>query len=383
MRKKPILPGRGRPLLGLAAVAAAILLWNPAQRAVAVLGAADDPVAVSDFRLRSEADAPFRVRTETEIARALEAEDADLAASLVAVADNRGLSLAAGTRERVEAAQRRQDSAAHIAYRFARGFVIGEAQDGASLAGTVAGDLFVYGDVRDLIREGNKYATGADADPLVLGLAAAGLAVTAGTYATSGGAAPLRAGITLVKDARKAGRLSEGLGKELGQELGNWLARPARDAAGGGPAAAFKTAFRAEKAGVLVRALKDAARIQSAVGTRAAMEAVRLAESPKELAKAARLAEAKGLRTRGMLKLFGRGALLLGSGVFGLLSWVASFALAVFGFCWSVKATTERLTERWLRRRKLRQVRTANRTVSLERLAAQRQCDGPAAILPV
>lgn len=362
MREKPILQGRGRPLLGLAVVAtaaAAIFLWNPALRAVEVLGASDDPVEVSDFHLRAEADAQFLSRTETEIGRALEAEDADLAASLVAVADERGLPLAAGLRERVEAARRNEESGAHQAYRFARGFIVGDARDGASLAGTVAGDLFVYGDIRDLIREGNKYAAGTDADPLVLGLAAAGLAVTAGTYATSGGAAPLRAGITLVKDARKAGRLSEGLGKELG----GWLARPARNAAGGGQAAVIKTAFRAEKAGVLVRALKDAARIQSAAGTRAAMEAVRLAESPKELAKAARLAEARGLRTRGILKLFGRGALLLGFGVFGLLSWVASFALAVFGFCCSVKAMTERLTERWLRRRKLRMAQAAERSL--------------------
>jgi hypothetical protein len=371
MREKPDRAGRGKRAWGIAVAAtaaAAILLSKPASRAFDLLMGADDPVAVSDFRLRSEADAHFRSRTEAEIVRALAAEDADLATSLVAVADERGLPPSGELRARVDTAQRRQDSTAHQAYQFARGFVVGEAQDGASLAGTVAGDLFVYGDVRDLIREGNKYATGAETDHLVLGLAAAGLAVTAGAYATAGGAVPLRAGITLVKDARKAGRLSEG--------LGSWLGRSVRDAAdsqpltqslspafaaGGGSAAAFKTAFRAEKTGALFRALKDAGRIQSAAGTRAAMEAVRLAETPKELAKVARLAEAKGLRTRGVLKLFGRGALLLGSGVVGLLSWVAGFAFAVFGFFCSVKAMTERLTERWLRRAKLHRTQAAGR----------------------
>ncbi|WP_204313415.1 hypothetical protein, partial [Klebsiella michiganensis] len=54
-------------------------------------------------------------------------------------------------------------------------------------------------------------AMGEDTDHLILGLATAGLAVTAATYVSVGGAAPLRAGLTLVKDTQKVGRLSEGL----------------------------------------------------------------------------------------------------------------------------------------------------------------------------
>ena len=46
---------------------------------------------------------------------------------------------------------------------------------------------------------------GEDTDRLVLGLAAAGLAVTAATFVSIGGATPVRAGLTLVKDARKVG----------------------------------------------------------------------------------------------------------------------------------------------------------------------------------
>ena len=54
------------------------------------------------------------------------------------------------------------------------------------LAGTALGDLFVFGDIRDAVREGARLATGGAADELVLGLACAGLAITAGTYATLG-----------------------------------------------------------------------------------------------------------------------------------------------------------------------------------------------------
>ncbi len=44
----------------------------------------------------------------------------------------------------------------------------------------------------------------------MLGLATVGLAVTAATYVSVGGVGPLRAGLSMVKDARKVGRLGEG-----------------------------------------------------------------------------------------------------------------------------------------------------------------------------
>src|SRR5206468_10368614 len=110
-----------------------------------------------------------------------------------------------------------ENSSRHCAERFATGLVTGSADDIASLSGTVAGDLFVFGDIRDVLREGKHLAMGEDTDRLVLGLAAAGLAVTAATYVTVGGVAPVRAGLTLVKDARKVGRLGEGLTQWAGR----------------------------------------------------------------------------------------------------------------------------------------------------------------------
>src|SRR5207245_11796610 len=52
---------------------------------------------------------------------------------------------------------------------------------------------------------------GEEVDRLVLGLATVGLAVTAATYVSIGGVGPVRAGLSMVKDARKVGRLGEGL----------------------------------------------------------------------------------------------------------------------------------------------------------------------------
>ena len=45
----------------------------------------------------------------------------------------------------------------------------------------VTGDLFVFGDVRDVVREGWNGLRGEEVDTLVLGLAGTGMAVTAGS----------------------------------------------------------------------------------------------------------------------------------------------------------------------------------------------------------
>jgi hypothetical protein len=223
----------------------------------------------------------------------------------------------------------------------------------------------VFGDIRDVVREGKHLAMGEDTDRLVLGLAAAGLAVTAASYVSVGGVAPARAGLTLVKDARKVGRIGEGLTE--------WASRSARgvvdapmlqDAVAsasvlqpGQTVTAVKAAFHAERAGALVRLAKDVGRIGEQAGTRGALDTLRIAEGPTDVARAARLAESRGGQTRAIMKMLGRGALLLAAGAFNLTLWVFGALLALFGFLASIKATTERLTQSWLLRVKARKLR--------------------------
>ena len=153
----------------------------------------------------------------------------------------------------------------------------GNSDDIASLSGTVAGDLFVFGDIRDVVREGKHLAMGEDTDHLILGLATAGLAVTAATYVSVGGAVPLRAGLSLVKDTRKVGRLSEGLVTWAGRSAREVVDAPVLQKAvasgsvlrPGETISAMKAAFRAEKAGALVRLAKDVGRVGEKAGIKA------------------------------------------------------------------------------------------------------------------
>ena len=355
----------GLAVAGVAVFAiACALLWPRARDAGAILAAQDDPAALADVQLNAALRNNQAVIAQN-IEAALAAEDADLANSFVDLAREKNIPVNDELSRRVAAAIVEENSSSHFAKRFATGFVTGNADDVASLSGTVAGDLFVFGDIRDVVREGKHLAMGEDTDRLVLGLAATGLLVTAVTYVSVGGAVPVRAGLTLVKDARKVGRLGEGLTQWAGRSAREMVDAPMLQKAvasgsvmrPGQTMSAIRAAFRAEKAGGLVRLAKDVGRVSEKAGIRAAQDTLKIAEHPKDVARAARLAESKGGQTRAILKVLGRGALLLAAGAFNLTLWVFSALLALFGLLSSIKATTERLTMSWLLRKKARRLR--------------------------
>jgi hypothetical protein len=351
--------------LALAAAAASAgtfaMLWPHARDAGALLLAQDNPAQLSDIQLGSALRNNEAVIGQG-VSQALDANDADLAKSFTDLARERGIAVPSDLAKRVDAAVTDENSTASTVKRFATGLVTGEADDVASLSGTVAGDLFVFGDIRDVVREGKRLAMGEDADRLVLGLASVGLVVTAATYVSVGGTVPVRAGLSMVKDARKVGRLGAGLTEWAGRSARGVVDAPmlqqavatASIARPGQTITAMKAAFKAEKAGALVRLAKDVGRVGEKAGTKGALDVLRIADGPKDVARAARLAESKGSQTRAIVKILGRGALLLTAGAFNLAWWVFAALLSLFGFIVSIKATTERLTLSWIQRSKLR-----------------------------
>jgi hypothetical protein len=353
-----------RIALGIGCAAAIVLIWPHARDSAAILAAQNDPAALSDVQLRTTAR-PKPDDIAREIDTALVAGDAELATSFVELARSLGIPLPQEVTARVDVAVEESQTSRHIAYQFASGLVTGEVSDAASLTGTVAGDLFVLGDIRDVVREGKHLVTGEEVDRFVLGLACVGLAVTAGTYASIGIATPARAGLTLVKDARRAGRLSAGLGAWAGKSAATLVDKPllasaVADASLLQPsqaARAIKAAVKLDRATELVAVVKDVGRVGEKAGARAALDVLKVAEGPEDVARAARLAAVKGGQTRAIIKILGRGALVLASGAFTLTSWLFAALWALFGVVSSIKSMTERLSLAYFRRRRLRRER--------------------------
>jgi hypothetical protein len=321
----------------------------------------DDPVKISDRALDRSFNQDVAAR---EIQSALAAGDADLAQSFLDLARDRGVTVDPALTDRVTAATTDAASAANTAGRFAKGLLTGEPDDLVGLAGTALGDLFVFGDIRDATREGTRMLTGQQADPLILGLACVGLAITAGTYATLGVGTPGRIGLTLVKVARRTGRLSSRLAAWIGRSLRDivdWGAL-SRAASLNDPVLAVRAAREAvkvDKAGDLVDLVGNVGRVETKAGTQAALDSLKVAEGPRDMSRLARLAEASGNKTRAIVKLLGRAAIVLTAGAFSLASWMFWAAFMLLGFVSSCKTAVERFTLRHIQRRKLRDARKA------------------------
>ena len=342
--------GQGRRVLPVLMVA--ILLAGAAAfaapRAADSVAALEDPARIADRALDGKLDATI-VRTEIE--SALEAGDAELAQSFVHLAGNRHIAIDPAMTERVTAAVSEAGTLRNKAGRFARGFFTGEPDDMVALAGTAVGDLFVIGDVRDAVREGTRLASGQKSDELILALASAGLAVTAATYVTFGVAAPARAGLTLIKVARKTGSL----GSELAGSLGRMVRRTSVTAG--------------ERGAGLLNFAKDISRVEKAAGGRAAFDGLKLAKEPRDMSKIAKLAEKEGSRTRAILKVAGRGAIALSALAVDASFWLLGAMFAVFGFVSTLKNATERAALRFFRRRSERR-----RRAQIEAIAAAAAC---------
>lgn len=92
-----------------------------------------------------------------------------------------------------------------------RGALTGTGESAEALGGAIVADLFVFGDVRDLVVQGGRRLRGEEVDPIIVGLSAGGILMTVNPAVDLGGA--------LLKFARRIGGMSQGFAKSLGDAI--------------------------------------------------------------------------------------------------------------------------------------------------------------------
>lgn len=98
------------------------------------------------------------------------------------------------------------------AYRAGKGFVVGEGTSVEELGGAVASDFLLWGDIRDLAKQGWYKVKGKETDPVVAGLAAVGVITSVASYVpdpAEGAEVSADASLSLLKTLRKTGHLSK------------------------------------------------------------------------------------------------------------------------------------------------------------------------------
>ena len=298
-------------------------------RHAAVMSNRNDPAAIAAYRL---AGTPAERFLEARSA-ALAADDPGLAAGILELAREAGYVIEGPE----TATPSRFDRARRYLREASRGAVRGDVSTPASAAGAVASDLVGIGDVRDLITQGVAAGSGRDYDPVVLGLAAVGLLLTASSIASLGAIGPADAGAAILKNAQKAGALSPALRAQLAAMSGRLIdAEKLRDVMRAASAADIAVnprlllvAIRADQAGELRSVARSVGEIARHADIATATRAARYAEEAADLARIERIAERYRGGTRAVFAVLGRSAIAAGGFLPASVLWLGGALVAL------------------------------------------------------
>lgn len=227
---------------------------------------------------------------------------------------------------------------------FVGGFVTGDAASASALAGAVASDLTVIGDVRDIATEGSRWVQNQPYNELVLGLSVVGVALTATTIATGGGALPAKVGVSVLKVSRRAGTLTAEFASMLSR-----LVREAVDPPGlkatlrgvkltdpGATRLALEGYARQVRTASLFPLLSRLEEIREAAGAGEAVKLMRHVKTADDLTAIARLSKVLGPKTRGVVELTGKTSLRAFKGGLNMLTLVIENVLAFLSWLGSL-----------------------------------------------
>ena len=279
---------------------------------------------------------------DPKIMAALEDGDVALARQYVELAQELGRPIGGETRAALAEAEGTVATVLRNAGDFAGAYITGHADSAAGVAGAVISDLTVVGDVRDIISEGGKAAIGEDYSQFLLTLAAIGLAAEGVTIATGGTSLVVKAGISVLKVAKRTGNLTVALTQRL-TRLARAAARRtsaadvARTAPGGSTGTATGAAAGLTRAAARAELRSTLAAVNTMAGNAGTADAVKLlrfARTTNEVRDLAAFTARFGRRSRAVVELTGKTALrafrtsvrglrILFAFLWGVLAWLA------------------------------------------------------------
>lgn len=220
-------------------------------------------------------------RVNRAVAEALARGEVEDAAAYAELADHAALPFAENLRRDLADAVAYDQSWAGRLKRCARGVFEGDMSGMLSAACTLAADFTPLGDVRDIAIQGSRWLDGRDYDRVVLGLSALGLGATAFTYASVGAGAPAKAGLSVLKGARRSGALSPKL----------WLSLEKAGAGGGTK---------------LLRAADEVNAVRREFGGAEAAKMLRFADKADDIGDIAKVYGKFGRKARPIMELTGK-----------------------------------------------------------------------------
>jgi hypothetical protein len=268
---------------------------------------------------------------------ALERDDVEEADMYIEIAKFLDYQMPEETLTRINDAHELSATVVRNTFQFGEGFVTGKGDSNAGLAGAVTSDLTVIGDLRDITTEGTRMLSGEDYSELILGLSVVGIGITAATIATGGGGIVAKAGVSLLKAAKRGGKLTN--------EFAGVLTRLTRDAVNfpllrqtlrttdltdlTKTQRALGDYGRNVRAARLLPVLGKLGDINNAVGPAETIRLMRFVRSGENLDDVAAMTKRFGVKSRGIMELTGKIALRSFKTSFRLIEWLAGSIASV------------------------------------------------------
>ncbi|MEQ1753815.1 MAG: hypothetical protein ABL973_06750 [Micropepsaceae bacterium] len=233
-------------------------------------------------------------------------------------------------------------------YQFGEGFVTGKGDSNAGLAGAVTSDLTVIGDLRDIATEGAKMLAGQEYSDLILGLSVVGVGVTAATIATGGGGIIAKAGISLVKAAKRAGRLTNEFATVLTRLTTDAVNMPLLRQTMRGvdltdltkTQRIFTDYGKNVRAAKLLPLLSRMGEVNNAVGPAETIRLMKFMKTGENLDDVAAMTKRFGVKSRGIMELTGKIALRSFKTSFRIVEWLAKSLIGVLMWIGGLLAMT-------------------------------------------
>ncbi len=223
---------------------------------------------------------------------------------------------------------------------FTSGFIEGESSSMMEMSGSIVSDLTLYGDLRDLKKEGTKYMDDKPYDAFILNISLVGIGLSASQLLSVGATTPLKVGASTIKIAKKSGKLTkpftEVLSKRLSRTVDTKLLKTLE----------FNSLFKVEKTkktiakSIDIKPVKslfnDISLIKKNTSLVDTISLMKYVDTPKDLKTIGKISNTYKANTKGILKVLGKKALRVGKSVIKfttILLWkLAGLVLSVFGF---------------------------------------------------
>ena len=205
---------------------------------------------------------------------------------------------------------------------FTYGFFSGDIKNSSSLAGSITSDFTVVGDVRDIYIQTNKIYHNKEYDKFILGLSIIGVGLTATTLLSSGGTAPIKIGTSILKTAKKSGKLTKSFSKILSKQIDKTIDFKKINLS---KINSFQKVINKKELAKLEKILKKIHTIRKNSSIYKTLELLKYIDNEKDLQKIAKLSKKYEKNTIGVLKILGKSALRSGK-------WVVDSSLKLLSF---------------------------------------------------